>query len=108
MEKDGWVQVKDGRWQKTAYQATEMVVPEVKGLGRRITRDVVTGALLEDLWVSSRTPRRLLHRSLRRPRDIEIQVELHNIDEHTEAVSWDDQPMEAMEACAGYNLPVII
>ena len=64
---------------------------------RRVTRDVDSGRLLEDLWIGDRTPERLLRRELRMPANLETRVELLAVDEPANG-DFDDRPMEPHDA----------
>ena len=67
---------------------------------RRTTRYFRSGVLLEDLWVSERTPERLLRRQHKVPRDVETTVEF--VDSVTpddeQSVDWEDRLMAPSEA----------
>ena len=76
MESEGWTELKSGRGRREFAGATDMVMPPVDGATRGITRDSDTNALMEDLWFRGRTPEGLIKRSLKRPRNLEVQVEL--------------------------------
>ena len=78
----------------------EFVVPVCDGMKRRGTRDLRSGVLLDDLWVSGRTPHRAICKQLNVPRDIETTIESVDAveDEGGETLSWDDQQMRPAEA----------
>lgn len=88
------------RWRKAFEGARNMVVNPAGVLKRRTTRDVAGGHVIEDLIVNEYTPGRRLSQSLRRPRDIEVEVEISAVDDQDEAsdVPWSELPMEAAEA----------
>ena len=74
-----------------------MIEPPVKGVVRRVTRDLQSQKLLEDLWIGQATARRLVTRELRQPCDIGVQIELDAVDEGSEDLPWEDQPMTPSE-----------
>ena len=94
----GWTELVDKSCRKVIKDCESMVVPEVGKLIRRTTRDVESRHLLEDLWLSSKTSEKLLHRSLRRPRDVEVQIEMASVDGDEVGLSWEEKPMVPKEA----------
>ena len=80
-------------WSKVVCGAESRTVPNDGSVKRRVSLDFDSRSLIGDLWITSRTPRRLLRRSLRRPRDIEVQVVLDSLEEGSEDLTWEDLPM---------------
>ena len=77
------------------WQAEAMV--EVKGvkLSRRTTRDLESGVCLEDLWISDTTAPRIPRRAFKKPRDIQVTIE---IAEDKLGVPFEEQEMTREEA----------
>ena len=75
-----------------------MTVPEHARISRRTTREVGSRTLLEDLWVGGGARERLLRRSLRRPRDVEVDAELAEMGEDDKQLSWEETLMCASQA----------
>lgn len=98
MVREGWTQADGTTWVKTVKGAEETVMPPVDGVVRRTTRDASSRVLLEDLWIQSRTPGRLLHRALKKPRDLTVCVELNNLKVVGGGESWEEQPMGPSDA----------
>ena len=70
---------------------------------RRVTRDVESGVLLEDLRVSPGVEDRHLGKALRRLRDLDVIVELANVDWCDDVqVTEEDRPLRGER---GYGLP---
>lgn len=98
MKRDGWHETGTSMWTKKIKECKEMVTPAAGLLNRRITRDVDSGILIEDLWCSNRTPVRLLNRALRAPRHLEVQVELAAVADGGVATCWEDELMSPADA----------
>lgn len=95
LERDGRQNFDGNRWYNRFNQATCTVVPPAERLQRRTTREIDSNLLLEDLWVNSRAPPRLMRRYLRRPRDVEVVVDLASM---SGDVGWEDAPMISSDA----------
>ena len=94
-----WTCISPNVWREVDMSARYFVVPSSVNMKMRITRDLRSGVLLEDLWISGKTPERVVRKQLRVPRDIETIVEfVDGVDgEHDGMVEWDDRPMEPSE-----------
>ena len=75
MRTDGWQDLGGMRWHKKFEAAESMVMPSAgpkQAVTRWVTRDASTRVLSEDLWLRSRTPSRLLTRSLKKRRGLDV------------------------------------
>ena len=72
-------------------------MPNVKGVVRRIVRDSVNAVLIDDLWNSGRSKPERIGRSMRRRRNIDVEVELGQVD--LEATKpWEEMEMNPSDA----------
>ena len=74
-----------------------MVELPVEGVARRVTRDLESQKLLEDLWIGRSTASKLISRQLRHPCDIGVQIELNAVEEGDDDKPWEEQPMCSAE-----------
>ena len=74
-----------------------MLRPPIGSMSRRTTRDANTGALMEDLWVDSRTADKRVRRALKAPTDIECTIEMNSADAPT-TEEFEMAPMQPKEA----------
>lgn len=79
LAQEGWKPVATARgarsrWMKSFPDSVCMVEPPVDGVCRRITRDLTSQRLIEDLWIGRSTPSRLISRELRMPSNIGVQI----------------------------------
>ena len=94
---DGWRHTGLRKYVRVEKGATIMATPPTTRMKRRVTRDVDSGRLFEDLWIGDRTPERLLRREPRMPANFETRVELLAVDEPANG-ELDDCPMEPQDA----------
>ena len=106
MIRDGWRREgPDGpegesRWSKTVRGAECMVANPSGIMRRRVTKEVSTGRVVDDLVVHGHTsPKRLCTR-LRGPKDLEVTVEVVPLDGLDDAAedTWDDMEMDSGDA----------
>lgn len=72
-------------WQNETKACKQMVMLAAGVMTRRVTRDVAVDRLSEDLWVSSRTPERLLKRALTTSRHVAVEVGLASAGEERQS-----------------------
>ena len=90
---DGWRHIEGGVYRKEIASADRFPNIPVEGMIRRITREANSKKLLEDLRLAraqvcsavgtSKAPDSRINRSMREPRDIDVEVELMSIDNST-------------------------
>ena len=97
LESDGWMHTGDNLWIKAFHMASSLPMPDVKGVKRRIVWDSVNGVLMDDLWMGKKVKPSRTKRSLRRRRDITVELELGEVSA-TEEKSWEEQEMEPTDA----------
>ena len=97
MVADGWKHTGLRTYVRVEKGATRMATPPTTRMRSRVTRDVDSGRLLEDLWIGDRTPEQLLRRELRMPANLETRIELLAVDEPAKG-DFDDRPMEPQDA----------
>ena len=98
----GWQQTGANTWSRSILGATGMPLGPASDFSRRIVRDVDSGVLIDDLWTNSRTPDRLVRRSFKVPRNIDVVVEVANVETQSEgtALTWEEQEMSSRDATA--------
>ena len=69
----------------------------VDGVTRRITRDMNSSKLVEDLWVGRSTAARLLSRELRHPLDMHVQLDVDAVIEECGELPWEERPTSSSE-----------
>ena len=94
MEADGWSRIGERGWAKNFESARSMIEAPI-GIMKRRTTWKEDGSLMEDLQVNGLTSDRLLRRHLRRPENIEVEMELSSVED--ESIEWNDQPMTPKE-----------
>ena len=107
MRGHGWAPVEcdsvDGRsrWSKPCKSARSMIVSPAGIMTRRATRDVDIDFVMEDLALDRRSVSpKFVGRSLRRPRNIAVAVDLMAVDDDgaPAEVAWEEEEMEPFEA----------
>ena len=93
MSASGWDKIGTGNWKKAFRGATSVGRPPIGTMTRRVTRDIDTGALMEDLTLSALVPEKRINKKLSRPRNVEVEV--HMGEDHSE--DWLDLPMSGKE-----------
>ena len=76
MAADGWDKVGECLYFRRDAKALRLPRPPVGTLRRRTVREAESKRLLEDIWMSERTPDRRVQRELRQPTNIEVLSEL--------------------------------
>ena len=93
---DGW-EMKDVSglsWIKSFQGSRKMQLPPAGTMCRRTTR-TSDGRLIEDLKIDSKTSDKLLQRQLRKPQDVDVEVEINEVDEVPK--EDDDIPLVGLE-----------
>ena len=96
MEEGGWQHLRGARWQREFPKAESMPLPSGVQVVRRIVRDAESRQLMDDQWLAPGVDMRRVMRSLRRPRNLSVEVEVSACDEQSTA--GDDEPLSASEA----------
>ena len=95
MRNDGWTEASDGKWKKDVLQAEGMIEPKGVRNRRRVTRDVGTGVCIDDLRVTDATAPGILKRTLKRPRNMQVTVEVFECEP---GQPWDEDGVVKEEA----------
>ena len=77
----------ESQYSKKYASASELPLPSVSGLARRVVRKSGSGELMDDLWIDGRTSRKRIYKQLRAPVDIDVIVEIN-------AIANDDEEIE--------------
>lgn len=94
---DGWTETSEGVWTKDFKAADKLPMPEVKGVKRRIVRDLVNGVLIDDSVINGRTKPERLRRSLKRRRNVVVEIEVDEISE-VATKPWEELEMNPSDA----------
>ena len=87
MEADGWSRTGERGWAKNFENARSMIEAPI-GIMKRRTTWKEDGSLMEDLQVNGLTSDRLLRRHLRKPENIEVEMQLNSVED--ESIEWND------------------
>ena len=96
MVADGWHRKENGNWLKDVRGAVTVGRSPIGVMKRRITRDLDNGNCMEDMWVDSLTPAKIIDKALVKPRNVSIEVQLDDVMECGDQ-SWLDGPMTPKE-----------
>ena len=75
-----------------------MIGPPTRGKIRRVTRNLESNRLIEDLWIGRSTSKLLIMPELRQLCDMGVRLELNAVEEDGEELPWEEQPMSPSEA----------
>ena len=92
---DGWTMQSPGIWRKRFDRASDLPLPEVKGIIRRTVWDVERGAVIDrSRWPQTiyKSENAKLRRNLRQRRDLDVEVEVSAVEEDA-VKTWEDQDM---------------